>query len=338
MPAYCAPINFPEVHYNSDRSWTAKTIRLTNIDRHVIGQQIPADWRMIRGRDCQDPIEKLKFIVECADHAVVSYLQNNEQPLKIKPDENGHYIVLKNGNLRRDDDNTVTCTYENPMRRDSNVYQDIQAYNSFITAFRWVSEGIMGDKIDIEIETQNYILEEFDLGDPIANPANPNAYFNGVVSEPRVINRFSTNGEIVDDKFEGNFPFEGDKEIFKRMLKRNLKIITRRRGEIIHNIPENERVAIETLREMITETAYRKFTKYGFILVKGNSGRFYQIFRNMSHTKVWQNGKIVEEICVRIANRNIPPTDNLIAFKTMIETDENEFRNIGNVYNMTRVA
>lgn len=97
-----------------------------------------------------------------------------------------------------------------------------------------------------------------------------------------------------------------------------------------------ERVALETLREFVTETEFRKYLKYGFVLVKGRSGDSYQIFRNRSHTKVYRGSKLVEEICVRIrGDQKVPPTDNVIAFKTMIEAgDELEFKRLGNVYKM----
>ena len=91
-------------------------------------------------------------------------------------------------------------------------------------------------------------------------------------------------------------------------------------------------MAIETLREEITETEFRKYLKYGFVIAKGQSGKTYQIFRNQDHTKVWKGGKIIEEICVRIKDCKIPPTDNVIAFKNMVQIDEEEFRKMGNVY------
>lgn len=93
-----------------------------------------------------------------------------------------------------------------------------------------------------------------------------------------------------------------------------------------------EAKAIETLRDEISEEDYRKFLKFGFILVHGQSHRVYQIFRNFSHIKVWENGKKVEEICIYIPDHKIPPTDKLIAFKLMIENDEKSFIKLGNVY------
>ena len=117
-----------------------------------------------------------------------------------------------------------------------------------------------------------------------------------------------------------------------------LNIFVKSRAQPLYRIGSNEWTAINTLRDMISESDFRKFAKHGFILVNGKSGNIYQVFRKSPHTRVWKNGKVIEEVCVRIKNHNIPPTDNLIAFKTMIETDEEEFRKSGNVYNMKTAA
>jgi len=106
-----------------------------------------------------------------------------------------------------------------------------------------------------------------------------------------------------------------------------------------------ESQAIDTLRDMITETEFRRYLKYGFVLVKGASGATYQVFRNQSHTRVWRDGKVIEEVCIRLRgsgwtdheypdNGKIPPTDNIIAFKNMIEADEEGFKKSGNLYKM----
>jgi len=118
----------------------------------------------------------------------------------------------------------------------------------------------------------------------------------------------------------------------------NLTIHVKSRARPIAGISDAEAKAIETLREMITETEYRKFITHGFILVKGQSGYIYQIFRTNSHTKVWKNGQIVKEICVKIQDRDVPPTDNVIAHKILIETSEEDFEKLGNVYKMTEAA
>lgn len=48
-------------------------------------------------------------------------------------------------------------------------------------------------------------------------------------------------------------------------------------------------------------------------------------------------GELVEEICVRLKS-GMPPTDNVIAFKTIIETNEKYFALLGNRYNMKKAV
>ena len=126
------------------------------------------------------------------------------------------------------------------------------------------------------------------------------------------------------------------KDVIKDTVKANLCIITPTRGKLIaKNIKASEKTALETLRDMITEKEFRNYLRYGFIVVKGSSGRLYQVFRDNLHTKVWEQGILVEEVCVRIKlDTAVPDSDNVIAFKTMIETDENLFKSLGNVYKM----
>ena len=123
----------------------------------------------------------------------------------------------------------------------------------------------------------------------------------------------------------------------KRTVQDNLTINVKTRvsSMLLTKVSAEEMVALETLREMVSESEFRKYVKDGFILVRGDSGRVYQVFRNRHHSIVWYRGKVVEEVCVRIrSDLNVPPTDNVIAFKVMIEANEEEFRNQGNVYRM----
>lgn len=127
-----------------------------------------------------------------------------------------------------------------------------------------------------------------------------------------------------------------DPKMAKRLkLKENLfpVIITKRNIFNFSGHP-GEPKALCSLREIITETEYRKYLRYGFVNVTGKSGDTYQIFRNKSHTKVFRGGKLIEEICVRINSVDAPPTDSVIAFKTLIETNEEDFKALGNRYKM----
>lgn len=114
-------------------------------------------------------------------------------------------------------------------------------------------------------------------------------------------------------------------------------IVRRPRGDSIYldKCSPEERIALETLREYITEAEYRRYLRDKFLIVRAASGKIYQIYRNQWHTKVWLNGQLIEEICVRL-NSSIPPTDNVLAFAFMILINEDEFRKAGNVYNLQK--
>jgi hypothetical protein len=128
------------------------------------------------------------------------------------------------------------------------------------------------------------------------------------------------------------------KDIVKNTVKANLCIYKPSRSTYYDtgiNV-RAEKTALETLRDMITEQEFRNYARYGFLTVRGSSGCTYQIPRDGRHTKIWEYGKLIEEVCIRIQDRNVPPTDNVIAFKTMIETNEDLFKSLGNVYKMDK--
>jgi hypothetical protein len=117
-----------------------------------------------------------------------------------------------------------------------------------------------------------------------------------------------------------------------------LQIIVKSRANMPYTFSESERRALETLREMISESDYRKYLKYGFILVPGQNERVYQIGRNESHVKVWSKGEKIEEICVGIKDPGIPLTDKVVTLKVILESSEEEFRRMGNIYKLQIAA
>jgi hypothetical protein len=126
----------------------------------------------------------------------------------------------------------------------------------------------------------------------------------------------------------------------QQRLRRNLlpTIKSRANYHSLKGYTPEEQNALDTLREMISEADFRKYLKYGFVLIKGASGLVYQIHRNKAHTKVWDSGELVEEVCVRIKDPKVPLTDNVIAFMSMILASEEAFKALGNVYNMRKAA
>lgn len=129
------------------------------------------------------------------------------------------------------------------------------------------------------------------------------------------------------------------KERFKWNMRRYLVIKSKTRGGLINGVHPAEITALDTLRELITEKEFRKYLKYGFLLVEGDSGDVYQVFRDKDHIKVWRKGILIEEICVYLdPSFKAPPTDKVIGFLTMIHASEADFKKLGNVYKMRKQA
>jgi len=160
-------------------------------------------------------------------------------------------------------------------------------------------------------------------------------YYNGV-NERLYIEEDYTDVTYITPEETARF---SKKRTFKTRMRQNLAIHIKSRTSPVTNISPEEEVALTTLREMISESDFRRYLRDGFLCVRGVSGRMYQLFRNRWHAKVWENGVLVQEVCTRISsNINVPPTDNIIAFKVMIECHEDEFLSIGNVYPMMKAA
>jgi hypothetical protein len=126
-------------------------------------------------------------------------------------------------------------------------------------------------------------------------------------------------------------------QIKMNILRKNLTPIVKHRASPNYSVSSAELIALEMLREMITEAEYRKYLTQGFILVKSASGKVYQVFREPgSKISVWSNGKLIEKLCIQIKQEiKAPPTDRVIAFKTIIEVSESQLRNLSNVFKMT---
>jgi len=88
--------------------------------------------------------------------------------------------------------------------------------------------------------------------------------------------------------------------------------------------------ARETLHLLLGEEDYRRFLRNGFVSVKNNtSGRIYQIFPGHKLTNVYENGKMVECLCV-ILQGDFPPTDSLIVRYLMVLNNEEQLWTLAN--------
>jgi len=88
-----------------------------------------------------------------------------------------------------------------------------------------------------------------------------------------------------------------------------------------------EQRARETLRRVIGDQKYINFIKHGFISVKGRSGLVYQIFTGHGITHVFDQGNLVDRLCV-VLQGSFPPTDSLIMRYLLILNNEQQFRSL----------
>lgn len=92
-------------------------------------------------------------------------------------------------------------------------------------------------------------------------------------------------------------------------------------------MPEDirEQRARETLRRVVGDKKFTNFLRAGFLSVKAKSGLVYQIFPGHGITCVFNQGKLVDRLCV-VLQGGFPPTDSLIMRYLMILNNENQFR------------
>lgn len=249
------------------------------------------------------------------------------------------FAEIEKHNLRVEKVTLEKARYEELItRKDSLNYLCQNNHGLEITEEQVLIGALWGATLEIGEESKVY-------GERGFIPTGPDDYINnsGVkIFSPTDIN-YRMEAEI---KFDTPMTKEREAAVAKTLrfqrksqqLKDNMTIIVHSRAQPVRIAEKNEMTAIETLREMITEADFRKYMAHGFILVKGESGCVYQIFRSRAHTIVWEKGEVVEEVCVRIKDRKIPPTDNVIAFKILIESSEEDFKKLGNAYNMRQAA
>lgn len=110
-----------------------------------------------------------------------------------------------------------------------------------------------------------------------------------------------------------------------------------RRQPIVSLGDVREQRARETLRRVIGEDRFRRFLASGFVSVRAKSGMVYQIHPGHGLTKVYRDGKMIEQLCV-VLSGNFPPTDSIIMRYLLILNDEVFFRSKANVSGPTQTT
>lgn len=146
---------------------------------------------------------------------------------------------------------------------------------------------------------------------------------------------FEVYFEMLCDSYE-EVPFyslETIKKILSKTLKNNLlPCIRYRHVPFYKKIDDPEKKALNTLRDLLSEKDFKKYLINGFIMVRGNSGKFYQIFKNQKHIRVYEKGILIKELCIHTDAKEVPPTDHVLNIKVMIECDELSLWNNSNNY------
>jgi hypothetical protein len=87
------------------------------------------------------------------------------------------------------------------------------------------------------------------------------------------------------------------------------------------NVDPPEVRAMQLLRKLIGQDEFRRYLKYGFVMVRGASGLRYQIGRGQHSIRVWGRTAQVDSLCCYLAGR-FPPTDCVITRMLSAESDE----------------
>lgn len=125
-------------------------------------------------------------------------------------------------------------------------------------------------------------------------------------------------------------PEEKLKEIIRGRCAPN--IVTKRNALVLPADVREQR-ARETLKRVIGDKKFLNFLKSGFISVKAHSGLVYQIFPGHGFTQVYNQGVMVERLCV-VLRGDFPPTDSLIMRYLLILNNEQHFRSCANKHSV----
>jgi len=127
---------------------------------------------------------------------------------------------------------------------------------------------------------------------------------------------------------KGHTPKFDPVEITRRISKVNtsIKEINKRsKSKNKSKLTDAEIKARTTLRDQISEKEWKRYITNGYILVKGGSGKVYQVFANHKgrHIKVYEKGKHIHELCIH--SEGVPDTDHVLTCMLIIQSDEDDF-------------
>lgn len=127
-------------------------------------------------------------------------------------------------------------------------------------------------------------------------------------------------------------------EKFKNKIRNQLCGGIRKRQSILEQLAPPgmstaELKARDTLRDMLSEQDWRRYVTNSFVMVRGESGKWYQVFanHNTERIRVYEKGEHIANLCIH-SDSSCPPTDHVIAMKIQIELDEESIWKESNTY------
>jgi len=140
------------------------------------------------------------------------------------------------------------------------------------------------------------------------------------------------NPDVATDGRAVFWPHPSIKHEVSRVIRKNLLIKDRGRNKgFSTQWSAEEQKARDTLRDMLTEKDWRRYMTNGFVMKKGASGNWYQIFSaRREKMQVYYEGKRTHRICIH-SDSSCPPSDHVINMMVMIDVDERWVWQNGNV-------
>jgi hypothetical protein len=92
---------------------------------------------------------------------------------------------------------------------------------------------------------------------------------------------------------------------------------------------DRELRARAAFRRIVGEHNWRTYCAKGYVSVRAKSGRVYQIFAGRDVTRVYENGRLTERLCVQLADE-YPATDAILMRYVLVLSDEATFRRVAN--------
>ena len=183
----------------------------------------------------------------------------------------------------------------------------------------------------------------YSMNSIVCDGVTSNSLINGLggIACNRVTSNILRNGsegtskEILVYSYSPKQTKEIIKDYIKQVIKSNLLIkVKSTRQKLDQKISSQEIKARMTLRDLISEREYRRYLTNGFVMIHGLSNKWYQIFNDQRRIKVYNKGKLTDEICIHTDVNECPKTDHILNMMCLIQNDENLIwtKGVSNVY------